>query len=78
MHELSDLLLQNQPQEPAEIAIIKKFVHEHFQADCTVTARPSQIIIGVKSAALAGALRMRLHELKEACGAKGRFLIRIG
>lgn len=64
--------------EPPEIRIIKSFVNEKYKTLPQVIIQDTQIIIGVTNAALAGALRMHLHELKELCQTKKRLVIRIG
>lgn len=76
-NSLADILKDRQPQEPPEISIIKNFVREEFQADCTVLMQVQQIIIQVRSAALAGALRPHLYSLKEVCDTDKRLVIRI-
>lgn len=63
--------------EPAEVLVIKTFVHMHYKAECQVSMHPSQIVIVVKGASLAGALRMRLHELQTLCQTEKRLAIRI-
>ena len=74
---LSDILGGRIPKEPPEIRIIKNFVQEKFKTSTQVAIGQNQIIIGVKSAALAGALRMHLHELQALCQTKKRLVIRI-
>lgn len=64
--------------EPPEVRIIKAFVEKEYQQLASVVVQPSQIIILVKSAALAGTLRMRLPELKERCQTDKRLVLRIG
>jgi hypothetical protein len=75
---LADLLKKRQHNEPPEISVIKQFLNDRFQATGTITIRDKQIIIGVSSAALAGTLRMHLHELQELCKTDKRLVIRIG
>lgn len=75
---LGDLLQQKRFNEPSEIEIIKEFVRARFQSTPQVTIQDKQIIIGVNNAALAGALRMHLHELTELCATSKRLVIRIG
>jgi hypothetical protein len=74
---IADLLRNRDFEEPPEVRIIKDFIRKRFDADANVTVRPSQIIIGVKGASLAGALRMHLHELKRLCASDKRLIIRI-
>lgn len=74
---LADLLAQKNFGEPTEIQVIKHFLKENYNSDCQVTIGPRLIAIGVKSASLAGALRMRLHELQALCQTEKRLVIRI-
>jgi plasmid maintenance system antidote protein VapI len=75
---IGDLLPKNKYEEPPEVRIIKDFVMEKFQQPIGVTVQSAQIIIHVKSAALAGALRVHLHELQELCQMDQKLVIRIG
>lgn len=74
---LKNLLILAHFDEPAEIGIIKSFVYERYKIKPLVTIREKQIIIGVPSAALAGTLRMHLHELQVLCSTEKRLTIRI-
>ena len=62
---------------PPEVRIIKTFVRENFETDCHVTVQQWQIIIGVRGASMASALRMRLHELQKLCNTNKRLVLRI-
>lgn len=75
---LADILGKRSYNEPPEVGIIKRFIKETFDAEAQVAVQERQIIIGVRSAALAGSLRMRLHELKKLCETDKRLIIRIG
>jgi hypothetical protein len=77
MDNIGSLLDKSKFEEPSEVRIIKQFVTEKFGSTPQVTLQTSQILIGVPNAALAGALRMHLHELAEACQTKKRLVIRI-
>ncbi len=77
MDSLQDLLGAKKREEPPEVAIIKKFLFENFQASCQVEIKPRQIVIAVNSSPLAGALRMRLHDLQTLCQTDKRLMIRI-
>jgi hypothetical protein len=74
---LGDILGGRAPAEPPEVRIIKNFVQERFKSKAGVTIKPQQIIITVSGAALAGTLRMHLHELKKLCQTEKRLIIRI-
>ncbi len=75
---IGDLLPKKRFDEPPEIEIIKKFVRDNYKVTPKVTINDNQIIIGVPDAALAGTLRMQLHELQAMCDTKKRLVIRIG
>lgn len=77
MDSLQDLLGAKKRDEPPEVAIIKKFLFENFQASCQVEIKPRQIVIAVNSSPLAGALRMRLHELQKQIDSPKRLMIQI-
>jgi hypothetical protein len=75
---LRDIMSRRNLNEPAEIAVIKRFLRDHYRAAGKVAIRENQIIIVVASAALAGALRLRLPELQELAQTKKKLVIRIG
>jgi hypothetical protein len=77
MDNLKDILANRKSEEPYEIKIIKDFLDNKFQSPASVSVTQNGIIIGVKGAALAGALRPYLHELKKLCGTEKRLIIRI-
>lgn len=77
MEHLGDILAGRHIDEPAEVQIIKRFVREQFKTSTTVTIQPQQIIINVRGAALAGALRPRLPEIKRLCATEKRLVLRI-
>lgn len=74
---IKDLLLAKDYDEPPEIKTVKGFLRTHYSSDCHVTVQSQQIIIAVKGAALAGALRLRLHELQTLCHTDKRLVLRI-
>ena len=74
---LGDVLAKKNLREPAEILIIRTFLHENYKADCVVTSQQNQIVISVKGASLAGAIRVRLHELQALCQTDKRLVLRI-
>ena len=77
MGNIADILSTRNYDEPAEVQVIKGFLRDNYQADCTVSVNTRQIIITVRGASLAGALRMRLHELQALCQTQKRLVIRI-
>lgn len=74
---LADILGKRSYDEPPEVTIIKNYIREKLRSDASVAIRERQIIITVKGAALAGALRMHLYQLKELCKTEKRLIIRI-
>jgi hypothetical protein len=83
MDSLFDLLSNRIPDEPSEIRVIKDFVRRHFNENVNVAARDKDIIVTVRSAALAGALRARTTAIKQALTANQgradkRLVFRIG
>ena len=65
-------------QQPPEIKVIKDFVRDKFNEDVDVSIGPRQINITVSGAALAGALRMHIHELQKSLKTDKKLVIRIG
>lgn len=74
---IADILGGKGVNEPSEIAIIQQYLIENFRSESKITIQDRQIIISVRGAALAGTLRMHLHELKELCQTEKRLIIRI-
>lgn len=74
---IGDILVGRQSEEPEEIRIIKKFICDMFQVEPKVSLMTDQIIIGVRGASLAGALRPHLFELQALCRTQKRLVIRI-
>lgn len=76
-NSIGDLLATRKREEPPEIAIIKAFIQENFSQPSDITIQEKQILIVVKGAALAGALRPLLPQLQERCETNKRLVIRI-
>jgi hypothetical protein len=74
---LADIMGNINFEEPPEVSVIKQFVKERYQEDVAVTVQPQRIVITVAGAALAGTLRLQLHQLKKLCQTDKRLLIRI-
>jgi len=74
---LGDLLDTSKYAEPPEIKQIKAYIKARFQSEVGVAVGPRQITIAVSSAALAGTLRMHLHQLQQLCNTDKRLVIRI-
>lgn len=64
--------------EPPEFQVIKRYMMKHFKVVPKLSIGTKKIIIGVPNSAVAGALRMSLHELQEACQTENKLIIRIG
>jgi hypothetical protein len=64
--------------EPPEFGVIKRYMMKNFKTVPKLAMSNKNIIISVPNAALAGSLRMSLHELKEECKTDKRLIIRIG
>lgn len=77
MDSLQDLLGKYSPKEPDEIAAVKRYVHEQFEAESSVGLHGETLVITVKSASLANALRLRLPTLQKIAKTK-KILFRIG
>lgn len=76
-NSLSDILADKWD-EPPEIQAIKDYVRQKFHTEVAVAIRERHITISVPSAALAGTLRMQLHELQKTLTTDKRLVIRIG
>lgn len=59
MDSLFNILANRVPDEPPEIKLIKQYVRDHFRERVLVAVRERDVIITVRSSALAGALRAR-------------------
>jgi hypothetical protein len=62
---LHDILLRRDDTEPPEIAAIKAFIMHRFNSEASVAIKKNRIVVGVRSAALAGSLRMHMYELQK-------------
>lgn len=64
MDTISELLGGHLFNEPPEIKLIKKFIQDKFEEDCSVKISTHKILIYVPNSALAGALNENLQSLK--------------
>jgi hypothetical protein len=64
MDSLFDLLANRDLDEPPEMRLIKDYVNKHFKESVGVTAHDREVIITVRSSALAGALRTHTPQLQ--------------
>jgi len=78
MQSLFDVLGSKDFDVPPEVAEIKAYVKRHFDSDVTVTLQTNAIILGVRSAALAGSLRPHMHKLQKQLNTDKKLVIRIG
>jgi len=73
---LGDILGNRKSAEPPEFTEIRRFIRERFGSDCRLQLQNGQIVIIVAGSALAGSIKLELHELEERTGKKLR--LRIG
>lgn len=78
MDSLGNILGSKDFAPPPEIETIQTFVNDHFGVIPAVQLQTKQIVITVPNGALAGALRMQLHQLEEELQTDKRLIIRIG
>jgi hypothetical protein len=78
MDSIGDLLDSFKHDEPPEVAILKQYISDAFDAPAAITVQETTIIITVRSAALANALRLRTTALRGACDTTKRLVFRIG
>jgi hypothetical protein len=76
-NSIGSLLTQREFFEPPEIALIKQYVFEHYQVTPAVSIQNTEIIIGIGSSSLAGALRPQLGHIKQLCKTDKRLVLRI-
>lgn len=63
MDSLFNLLANRMPDQPPEIVAIKKFVRDNFRENAGVQVRERDIVVTVRSSALAGMMRTRAYQL---------------
>jgi hypothetical protein len=78
MDSLQDLLRARQPREPEEFTAIKRYIADEFGAESSIGLQGEALMITVRSAALANALRLRLPALQALAKTDKRLLFRIG
>lgn len=77
MDSLSDLLADKGMNEPTESGAIKRYVHDTYQSEVGVQVRDRDIVLSVKSAALASRLRYDTRGIKAAAATDKRIVLRI-
>ncbi len=79
MDSLFNILSNRMPDEPPEIRLIKGYVREHFRENVHVAVRERDIVVTVRSSALAGTLRTRGSDILRKAGSPDKRLVfRIG
>jgi hypothetical protein len=78
MDNIEQLLRNRLFDEPTEIKIIKKFIRNNFDEDCSVKVSRLKINIIVPNSALAGALKEKLESLKSQLATPKNISISIG
>ena len=74
---MADVLGKYHPGEPDELLALKRYIAEQFNASAGVGIQGETLVVTVKSASLANALRLRLPALKAAAGTTKRIVFRI-
>lgn len=65
MDSLFDLLANRIPDEPPEIKLVRQYVRDQFREQALVAVHDQDIVITVRSSALAGSLRARSSALQK-------------
>ena len=78
MHSIQELLSRYNPKEPDEIGAVKRYIFDEFGAQSSVGLHGETLVITVKSASLANALRMRTLSLQKIANTKRKIMFRIG
>ena len=78
MDSIGDLLDSFKREEPPEVALLKQYISDSFAAEAVISVQDKTIVITVRSASLANALRLRTTALRNACDTTKRLIFRIG
>lgn len=79
MDSLFNILSNRMPDEPPEIRAVKEYVRTNFKENVHVAIRERDILVTVRSSALAGTLRTRAPDILRKIGAADKRLVfRIG
>lgn len=78
MDSIQELLGRYNPQEPAEIGAIKRYIFDEFGEQSSVGLHGETLVITVKSASLANALRLKILTLQKVANTKRKIIFRIG
>lgn len=78
MDSLFDILSRKDYDLPPEVAAIKQYVRDEFQAEVEVLIREKDIVIAGPSAALMGSLRLHGPRIQKAANTTKRLVFRVG
>lgn len=78
MDSLYDLLSNRDFDEPPEVGALKQYIRENYQSDAGITMRERDIVVTVKSAALASRLRFDMRKMVDTTKVKKKIVLRIG
>lgn len=78
MDSLFDILSRKDYDLPEEVAAIKQYVKNEFEADVEVLVRDKDIVISGRSSALMGSLRLHGPKIKKAANTDKRLVFRVG
>jgi hypothetical protein len=78
MDSLFNILQHKDYDVPPEVAAIKKYVRDEFEAEVEVLVREKDIVVAGRSSALIGSLRLRSPQLKKAAKTDKRLIFRVG
>lgn len=78
MDSIFNLLSKRDFDLPPEVAAIKRYIRDEFNAEVEVTVRDKEILIAGDSAALVGSLRLRGPHIKKAAQTNKRLVFRVG
>jgi len=78
MDSLFDILKRKDFDLPPEVAAIKQYVRDEFQAEVEVLLREKEIVIAGRSSALIGSLRLQGPRIKKFAKTDKRLVFRIG
>ncbi len=77
MDSLFKILANRDYDEPPEIQVIKEYVRKKYESNAEVAIRDKDIVIGVRSAALASRLRFDIQSIKKLIDSEKNIILRI-
>jgi hypothetical protein len=78
MDSIFKVLKNKSPEEPPQVAALKKYVRDNHKRDIQVSVSKSHYLITVPGAALAHTLRIETAKIIEICDLDKRLVIHIG